>query len=124
MEQFKERADEFDKLPAIVKIQMEGAYVRENEYREKLEPIYKDFEKSSWNHIVEIMCLGDEYQFVKVRDKKEGKELYTGFINYKPTRRYSHTLDECILDTIAYKHDGPNSQFGRLAANALKISKE
>lgn len=120
----QEQVREFNALPAIVKLQMSGALKRENEEREKLKPIYDYFERGS-TKIDEIMSIGDEYQVVRTITRRKGVEdeiLYTGFIKYEEaTRRYAYTLEECILETLAYRFDGPNSQFGRFAANALKI---
>lgn len=107
-DKLQERAGEFDNLPPIQKLRAIGALELQEEENRKLKPIRADFH-GRYYRIEEIICLGDEYQFVKTTNKKDNEAIYHVYVKYKRTNQCAYTLDSAIIVALCYKYDNSNS---------------
>ena len=81
----------------------------------------------SWGRIIDIICIGDEYQFIKSEYKLNAIKTiiaYHIYINYKSTGRYMKTLDRAIISAICSKYDGINQDVSYYIYKMLSMDKE
>jgi len=87
-------------------------------------------EGRTWgSEIIAVHCIG-EYAFVEYADrdfssgpnygKETGAHCFSQFINGHSLSHYAHSLDGALVEAIAYKRDGCNSQAGYLFMKATR----
>ena len=74
----------------------------------------------------EILCVLDDIAVLKAYQKPPFEDAhFTGALRtekgWRRTSHYAASAEKALLDTMGYKHGGPNSQFGNFAAKALGV---
>lgn len=97
--------------------------VQETSHNEKVEFLKQDF---SWGEVIKIHTVGEYVIFEFIRGyelKNKGEKVinFHAFINYKNVSLSYNSLDSCLVGTIAYKHDGANSQAAMFFERMVKI---
>lgn len=90
---------------------------------ERIEYMKKDF---SWGEVTKVHTVGEYiiFEFISGYElKEEGKTviMFHAYINYQNIGVSYHSLDSCIVGTIAYKYDGANSQAGKFFERMVEM---
>lgn len=99
----------------------------EMQFVEKLRScVYKGDEITIYNHTK----LGDRYVIVETdsvfkEEKEKGEHMFktVDLVNNTSSTNVNHTFDMQVLQTLAHKHDGINSQFPAYASRMLNMEK-
>jgi hypothetical protein len=137
MESLEERAKEFDDLHPFQKIMAVSTLKKLDKQNKKLDQIRNNF---PWGRIIDIICIGNEYQFVESEENVkqwsmegkfakekiivETKKYYHIYIDYKDIHRSEKTLDRAIITALCYKYDSVNTMANEYIFKMLSMNKE
>jgi len=83
--------------------------IDETTHNEKIDYLRLEF---NWGVVTNVYCVGEYVIFEYISNSKDrkGVTFYHAFMDYKNISISYHTLDQCLVGTIAYKYDGGNSK--------------
>ena len=83
--------------------------IEETTHEEKIDYLRLEF---NWGIVTNVHCVGEYVIFEYISNSKDSKGItfYHAFMDYKNISISYHTLDQCLIGTIAYKYDGINSK--------------
>jgi len=89
--------------------------IEETTHEEKIHYLRLEF---NWGVVTNVYCVG-EYIIFEYINSPNGEILYHAYIDYKNIPVSYHTLDRCLVGTIAYKYDGDDSKAAKYFYNMI-----
>jgi len=97
--------------------------IQETSHEEKIEYLKQEF---PWGEIIKVHTIGEYiiFEYISGYDfKNEGNTviMFHAYMNYKNISRSYHSLDSCLIGTLAHKYDGANSQAATFFKRMVKM---